>query len=339
MMPAQSVRSSSFLGSRRFVIPRFRALVLLTACAGLVPVAAAQSKDGDALVIVNDKAITRKEVVELLLESHGLEAMQQLIVLELARQETRRRGIKVAPADVQAEFQRSLNLLAPAAGGSDAMTEENKRKALEMMLEQKGVSFAEFMVGMERNAHLRKIVEQDVKVSDATLREEFARTYGEKVQIRHIQVAENRDLNEAVNMLNNGVDFAAVAQRLSRNAETAARGGELPPFAFNDENIPPVLREAAFSLKPGEVSPPIRVEKWFHIVKLERRLPPENVRFEDVRGQVEVRMRERVATQGMNKLATDLFQRAKIRVLDPRLKTKFDDLMKRNAAAGLPGQP
>lgn len=213
------------------------------------------------------------------------------------------------------------------------MDEAAKRRALQTLLEQRGLSLAEFRLSMERNAHLRKLVEQSVVITEQTLREEYSRTYGEKVQVRHIQVAESSDLNEVLNRLNRGDDFAVVARELSRNPESAAKGGELPAFAFDEASIPPVLREAAFALKPGEVSSPIRVEKWFHILKLERRIAPENVRFEDVKPQVEQALRERVIPQEMNRKATELYQQAKIKVIDAKLRDQYEELQKKAAAA------
>jgi parvulin-like peptidyl-prolyl isomerase len=139
-------------------------------------------------------------------------------------------------------------------------------------------------------------------------------------------------LHEALDLLDNKVDFAEVARRVSQNSETAANGGLLEPFAFNDDNLAPLLREAAFAMKPGDVSKPIRVGRWWHILKLERRVAAGGARFEDVREQVEQALRERVLPQEMNRLITGLFQKAQIRVLDGGLKPKFEKLVKENAA-------
>jgi len=288
-------------------------------------------QDGDALVIVNGESISRTDVVKTLMEAHGLAITQQLIVLELAKQETRRRGLEVTPADVETEFASSLNQIAPGVDAS--VSHESKLEALRLMLEQKNISMTEFMIGMERNAHLRKAVSQELTLNDATLREEFARTYGEKAVVRHIQIdiSDAGALNGVLDQLAAGKDFAEVARNLSQNAETAPRGGEMAPFTFDDATVPAALREAAFALRVGEVSAPIRTERRYHILKLERRIPPENVEFEDVREKVQARMLERVIPRQMGQLAQELFQKAKIRFLDPKLKAEFEELLKRNA--------
>ncbi|MBL8880993.1 MAG: peptidylprolyl isomerase [Phycisphaerales bacterium] len=312
-------------------------LVSAMVIAGALPIAALAQKDGDAIAIVNGKSLSRARVVDLLMESHGIEAMQQLILLDLAKQESAKRGFKVQPSDVTSEFNRSLDKIAAAAGG-EVIDEAAKRLALDTLLAQKGLSLAEFMVGMERNAHLRKVVESEIKISDDLLREEFSRTYGEKVQVRHIQIpaAEPRELTDVIEQLNQKREFADVARQLSRNPDTAAGGGELPAFAFDDSTIPAVLREAAFSMQPGEVSAPIRVDNWFQILKLEKRIAPENAKFEDVRPQVEQRFRDRVVPQEMSRLATELFKKAEVRVIEPKLREKFEELRKKSAASESP---
>jgi len=314
----------------RFSHLRHALVVVVLAAGGALPTGWAD--DGDAVALVNGRPISKRRMTEILWEAHGLQIMQQLIVLELAKEQTARLKIEVTPEDVEREFQRALAAIAPEVDSTGQPVEaEARRQALDFLLQQKGISLAEFRIGMERNAHLRKLVERSFRVDEPTLREEFARLYGEKVEVRSIQVDEVGPLHEALNLLDRGADFAEVAQRVSRDAESAARGGLLEPFAFNDDRIAPVLRDAAFALRPGEISKPIKVGRWWFIWRLERRIPPADVRFEDVREDVERRLRERVIPQEMGRLATELFRKADVRVLDRELKPKYDELLKKNA--------
>jgi parvulin-like peptidyl-prolyl isomerase len=245
----------------------------------------------------------------------------------------------VTQADIDREFEQAVAKIAPPADAEGkTLTAAEKQQSLELLLQQKGLTLAEFKLGMERNAHLRKVVERDFHVDEATLREEFSRVYGDKVEVRHIQVGDVNGLHEVLNQLENKADFADIARRISQNAETAPNGGLLPAFAFNDESIAPVLREAAFSMKPGEVSKPIRVGRWWHILKLEHRIAAEGVRFEDMRGQVEQTLRDHAIPNEMSRLITSLFKKAQIRVLDGNLKPKFEKLLKENMA-GDPTNP
>lgn len=306
------------------------AAITLAAWASVDPAHA----DGDAIATVNGQAVSKKDLVDALLESHGLELFQQLVLLDLAKQETKKRGIKVSAADVEREYADSLDRIAADAGITGATaTPENKEQALDAMLATKRLSRKEFRISIERNAHLRKLVESDVPITDATLRAEFARTYGERRVVRHIQlpVSDAAALNETLNLLKTGTDFAEVARRMSRNADRE-RGGEMEPFAFNSD-LPAALREAAFALQEGDVSTPIRTEQMLHILKLERVIPPDGARFEEVRDQIERGIRARIATQEMQKRSLELFKAAKVNVMDARLKRQYEEFLRQQSEA------
>ena len=84
-------------------------------------------------------------------------------------------------------------------------------------------------------------------------------------------------------------DFAESAQRNSDHSETRYDGGDLGFLARGeidaDENpkLDPVLEEAAFALKEGEISPVIQTESAFHILKAEQVI--------DVYGEREISLR------------------------------------------------
>ena len=304
-------------------------LAVLTTMGGVGTVSWAA--DGDAIAIVDGRPISKQRMVEVLMESHGLQIMQQLIALELAKAETERLKITVTNGDIDAEFERALSRIAPKANATgESLTDEQRHEALEIVLKQRGISLAEFNIGMERNAHLRKVVQRGFVVDDATLREEFARLYGEKVEVRHIQVSTIAGLHEALDRLGNGDDFSEVARQVSENTDSSARGGLMEPFSFSDEEIPAMLREAAFAMGVGQVSKPLKVGRFWQILRMERRLAGRGARLEDVRAEVEKSLRDRVIPQEMNRVITELYEKARIRVLDSELRRKYRDLIKEN---------
>ncbi len=72
-------------------------------------------------------------------------------------------------------------------------------------------------------------------------------------------------------LVKNGADFATLAQRLSDDPATRARGGDLGDFgrgAMLDE-----FERAVFAMQPGDVSPPVRTEVGYHIIKCTNHLP------------------------------------------------------------------
>ena len=70
-----------------------------------------------------------------------------------------------------------------------------------------------------------------------------------------------------------GADFSEIAKKESQDPGSSANGGELPWFTAGQ--MVKEFDEAAYLLKVGEVSAPIRTDFGFHIIKkLEEKLPP-----------------------------------------------------------------
>jgi len=100
-----------------------------------------------------------------------------------------------------------------------------------------------------------------------------------KVKARHILIAldasggaeaeeaARKKAEEIKKELDEGKDFAELATRYSRDPATASKGGDLGYMERG--KMLPGFDEAAFSLKPGEVSAPIRTAKGFHLIKVE----------------------------------------------------------------------
>lgn len=73
--------------------------------------------------------------------------------------------------------------------------------------------------------------------------------------------------------LRRGADFAAAAKRFSGDSASAAQGGELGWFRRGV--MVKEFEDAAFRLRPGEISAVIETPFGFHIIKVERTQPAE----------------------------------------------------------------
>ena len=73
--------------------------------------------------------------------------------------------------------------------------------------------------------------------------------------------------NAIIDRLNEGEDFATMAQQYSSDAGSREDGGDLGYFPRG--RMVPAFEEAAFSLQPGEISAPVRTKFGYHIIKLE----------------------------------------------------------------------
>lgn len=86
-----------------------------------------------------------------------------------------------------------------------------------------------------------------------------------------------------------GADFAELARKYSDDEETRAKGGDYQPLRPNDNKLPPAIRTAVFSLRPGQVSDPVRQTGGFWIFRLTDFVTPS---YEQVRSEVYQAVRE-----------------------------------------------
>ncbi|MCK6482880.1 MAG: peptidylprolyl isomerase [Phycisphaerae bacterium] len=278
--------------------------------------------DGPAIAEVNGRPISREWLSAALIQTHGLTLLLQRIALEEVRQEAARAGVSATAAEIDDEYDLTLKLAEPRG---EPLTPQRRKQLIEQWRLSRGVSDDELHIAMERQALLRRLAEQRLTINEQQLRDEFSRLYGAKVECRHIVLAGLRDVDRIRAMIEAGEEFETLARRHSLNDITATNDGLLPPFSQRDETVPGVLREAAFRMSPGQVSNAIQVDGQYHLLKLEKRLPPETIRFEDVRGAVERSLRERLLPIEMDKLFAELQRKANLKILDPVLSRQYEE--------------
>ena len=88
----------------------------------------------------------------------------------------------------------------------------------------------------------------------------------EQVWARHILVQTEVEANAAEKLLEGGVDFATVAKRYSKDTGSGANGGDLGWFGKGA--MVPEFEQAAFSMKVGEISKPIKSQFGYHIIQV-----------------------------------------------------------------------
>lgn len=74
------------------------------------------------------------------------------------------------------------------------------------------------------------------------------------------------DILEIKELLDEGEDFASIAEEYSQDEGSASKGGDLGWFGKGDMVEP--FEKAAFSLKKGEVSDPVKTQFGWHLIKL-----------------------------------------------------------------------
>lgn len=304
----------------------------------LDPINTEPLREETAIAVVNGHKINRYDLIDLLIECYGLNVLEQVVVLELVKQEARTKNVSVTDQEIEDEYRDSLRAMAVTLSPQDslAMDRATGESLLGEFLEAKNISRTEYMMGIERNAYLRKLVEKDFSVPPERIREEFNRLYGRRVEVRHIQLDSWPKVAEVRKAMDDGNLFEDVAKKYSTNRNTAPDGGLLPPFTIDDEDVPRLFRQAAFALHPGEVSNAVRVQDQYQVIKCIRRVSPQSVRLEDVKDELSARIRERLIPQAMQTKARALFEKARIAVVDSELKAQFQKKYPKKATVALP---
>jgi hypothetical protein len=105
-------------------------------------------------------------------------------------------------------------------------------------------------------------------------------------------------VQELKKKIQDGGDFATLAMAESDDTATAAKGGDLGPRK-KGQNLPAV-EAAAFAMKPGEVSDPVKSQLGYYLIKLESRTLAKN--FEEARPELERKMRAELAQKALEDL-------------------------------------
>lgn len=294
---------------------------------------------GRAIATINGEPVGRNEFVEMLIDAHGLQLLQLVLLREAARQEADRLNLAVGEADIFREY--DITAHAEHLNGKDveALTPVRREQIVEEWTRSRGVSRAELHVAMEKQAILRKIAESMLAsktLSDAQVAREYRRVYGERVEVRHIQFDNQRVAQQIRERLDLGERFEDLVADYSQNSLTKIRQGLMPPFSADDESVPPILAKAAFELKEGEVSNPIEVEGYMHILKLERRIPADERPMEEVKPALERHIRTRMIEAKMEELGRRYLLGAKLQIKDKLLREKYSAAQKSGRIEGPP---
>ena len=106
----------------------------------------------------------------------------------------------------------------------------------------------------------------------------------EEARARHILVASEDEAKAAVEKLKGGADFAKLAEEISKDPGSGKQGGDLG--FFTKERMVKEFSEAAFGMKPGEVSAPVKSQFGWHIIKLEEKREKQPPAMADVREEL-----------------------------------------------------
>lgn len=174
----------------------------------------------------------------------------------------------------------------PATQGAPA-SKDMKREVLEKIIDLELVAQAAVKDGMDKDPdfvtglemfkkqqlfaiYLNKEVVQKIKVTPEEVTAYYDKNQdqyktGEEVTASHILVDSEEKAAAVKKRIDGGEDFAEVAKAES-SCPSASRGGDLG--SFGKGTMVPEFEQAAFALKVGEVSGPVKTQFGYHIIKI-----------------------------------------------------------------------
>jgi peptidyl-prolyl cis-trans isomerase C len=250
---------------------------------------AARSQEDKVLVIINGHEIRTSEV-ELAAED---------IALQLGELPAKLRF----PFLIEYLVERHLLAQAAVKGGI-AETPEYKRR------------LAFYQAKALRDAYFDQTIKPtitDEEVKAAYDKEASKIQVSERVRARHILVATEKEAQDALAKVQNGEKFEDLAKKISLDG-SKDYGGDLGYFSA--EEMVPEFSKAAFALKVGEVSQPIKTDYGWHLIKVEDRKQGGPQPYDQVKNGV----RAVLTRKKVQDIVVQLREQAKIEVLDPDLK-------------------
>jgi parvulin-like peptidyl-prolyl isomerase len=108
--------------------------------------------------------------------------------------------------------------------------------------------------------------------------------------------------------ISHGEGFSELVAMTSEDERTKTRGGDLG--FFSESRMPPDFFAVVAKMQIGEISPPIRTALGFHIVQLTDARPARQLSFEEVSGEIRLKLDNEKRRAAMEKLTTDLARQA-----------------------------
>jgi peptidyl-prolyl cis-trans isomerase C len=219
--------------------------------------------------------------------------LDDMISYRLLVQEAKTRKIVVPEAEIDAQIAQIRSQFQTDAQFQQALAAQ--KMTLEAVRED-----ARSEIGVE------KLVESDIAGKIAVTPEAIADFYqknpdkfqqGARVRASHILISVPETADAATKLqaktkaeavlkaLKAGKDFATAAKESSQDPGSAVKGGDLG-FFEPGQMVPP-FEQAAFALKPGEMSELVESPFGYHIIKVAEKQPPHVVPLEEAKPQIE----------------------------------------------------
>jgi len=209
------------------------------------------------------------------------EVLREFLVQSLVSHAAEKKNISVTKEEVAAEIKRAQNqypndLTLKAALASQNINYDDWKSALQQQLLQK-----KFFADLRKS--LPQPSREQIKTYYEAHRTEFLR--GPEVHIQQILVGKQEEAELLKKELKLGKNFGALALKFSLSPDAAHKGD----VGFIGKGVIPVF-DKAFELKPGEVSPVLKSNYGYHIIKLLEKRSASSVNYDQASAEIQKKL-------------------------------------------------
>ncbi len=130
----------------------------------------------------------------------------------------------------------------------------------------------------------------------------------DQVKVRHILVNTEEEAKKIEEKLEKSQSFESLAKSESIDKSTSSKGGDLGYLITG--NMIKEFEDAIKNMKAGEVSPPVKTNLGWHVIKLVEKKPAEAAPFDKIKD----RLSQEVAAEAVQSYVSKLLDKAEIEV-------------------------
>ncbi|BDG38464.1 peptidylprolyl isomerase [Saccharococcus caldoxylosilyticus] len=243
-----------------------RKWMVAAAVASVFALSACNNGGSEVIVKTKDGNITKEEFYNEMKARVGKEVIRDLIDEKVLSKK-----YKVTDKEIDKQIE---NLKEAYGTQYDLAVQQNGEKAIREMV--------------KLDLLRQKAAMEDIKVTEKELKE-YYNSYKPKIRASHILVKDEKTAKEIKAKLDKGEDFAKLAKQYSQDPGSAANGGDLG--WFGPGKMVKEFEDAAYKLKVGQVSDPVKTDYGYHIIKVtakEKKKP-----FNEMKDEIEFEVKQR----------------------------------------------
>lgn len=242
----------------------------------------ATSSQQNIVAAVNGEQIQRQELAQECLAQFGNEVLEGVMNKYLIVGYCDKMGVKVTRQDVDEEIGRLAKKFSIPV-----------EQWMQMLQQERGIGPDQYRNDIIwPTLALRKLASERIQPTPKEIDDAFEAQYGVAVRARLIVLDDAATAAQVLAKANaNPDEFGALARKYSKDPTSASLNGLIHPIRRHVGD--PLVEDAAFKLKEGEISPVIEAHGQFAILKCEGQTPPTGFTKDQMRSRLEEFVRER----------------------------------------------